>query len=220
MIYFLKNNQAFPPPEKMDSSGLIALTETLETERLISAYQQGIFPWYNAGEPVQWWCPEIRFVLFPEELKVSSVMRQILRKNIFTFTTNTCFEVVIRSCAEIPRKGQEGTWINDEMIKAYCHLHAMGMAHSVEVWQKEELVGGLYGIRIGDFFFGESMFSKISNASKAGFIWWVQKLTEEGCRLIDCQVPTAHLSSLGARGISRKAFLDLIHTGMDFNTKL
>lgn len=191
---------------------LIALTEELTIPHLLQAYEQGMFPWYNEDEYVQWWSPDPRFVLFPEELKVSASMRQVLKKNIFRITTNQAFETVMRNCGSILRKDQAGTWISEEMVQAYITLHRMGLAHSVEVWQQDELVGGLYGIRKEHVFFGESMFSKVSNASKAGFITYVRHLIAEGCTLIDCQLHTPHLESLGGRYIPRAEFLKLLKT--------
>lgn len=206
-IYFLEGDAPFPEPEQMDSEGLIAISETLDIERLRIAYDSGIFPWYNAGEYVQWWCPDPRFVLFPEKLKVSASMRKLLKQAVFEVTFNQDFRSVIAACAEVPRKGQSGTWITEEMQACYIQLHHEGRAESVEVWHKGELVGGLYGVRSGDIFCGESMFAKMSNASKAGFIVWVQHLQQQEVRLIDCQVYTAHLESLGAEEMSREAFL-------------
>jgi leucyl/phenylalanyl-tRNA---protein transferase len=206
-IYFLEGDAPFPEPGQMDEEGLIAISEELDIERLRKAYDSGIFPWYNAGEYVQWWCPDPRFVLFPEALKISASMRKILKQGIFEVTFNQEFAGVIKACAAVPRKGQSGTWITEEMQACYIQLHQEGRAESVEVWHQGELVGGLYGVRSGKVFCGESMFAKMSNASKAGFILWVQHLQRQGVTLIDCQVYTEHLESLGAQEISRDEFL-------------
>jgi leucyl/phenylalanyl-tRNA---protein transferase len=209
-IYFLEDNAPFPEPGQMDEEGLIAISEALDIERLRIAYDSGIFPWYNAGEYVQWWCPDPRFVLFPEALKISASMRKILKQGIFEVTFNQEFAGVIKACAAVPRKGQSGTWITEEMQACYIQLHQEGRAESVEVWHQGELVGGLYGVRSGKVFCGESMFAKMSNASKAGFILWVQHLQRQGVTLIDCQVYTEHLESLGAQEISRDEFLKFL----------
>lgn len=205
-MFLLSDELIFPPPHKADEDGLLAIGGDLSTERLLLAYRQGIFPWYNEGELVQWWCPDPRFVLYPGELKVSKSMKQVLGKKEFTFTINKAFEAVIANCKTITREGQAGTWIQDEVVEAYTALHKKGIAISAEAWKKKELVGGLYGIRLGTIFFGESMFSKQSNASKFAFIKLVQQLQTENVQLIDCQVYTQHLESLGARMISRELF--------------
>jgi len=170
------------------------------------AYKSGIFPWYDEGVPL-WWCPDPRFVLYPAELEVSKSMKQLLKKNAFEFTINKAFTDVILNCRVAERKGQDGTWITEDIVIAYTKLHDMGYAHSAEVWQDGELVGGLYGIRMGKVFFGESMFSMVSNASKYAFIKWVELLQQEDTTLIDCQVYTEHLESLGARMIPRTDFI-------------
>lgn len=200
----------FPAVTMADASGLLAVGGDLNPQRLITAYRQGIFPWYNYEEIIQWWCPDPRFVLLPAELKISKSMKQILQQDTFTFTTNTAFEAVITNCKNINRPGQEGTWIQDEVVAAYTQLHKMGVAVSAETWNDGELAGGLYGIRLGNIFFGESMFSKQSNASKFAFINYVQQLQSEGVVLIDCQVYTEHLESLGARMISRELFCKIL----------
>lgn len=182
---------------------------SLTTERLLDAYRKGIFPWYNGDVPL-WWSPDPRFILLPEELKVSKSMQSLLRKQSFDFTINNNFPEVIRNCQQASRKDQNGTWITTEVERAYTQLHTLGHAHSAEAWQNGELVGGLYGLRIGHVFFGESMFSKVSNASKYAFIRYVQQLRSEGVQLIDCQVYTEHLESLGARMIPRTEFIDLL----------
>jgi leucyl/phenylalanyl-tRNA---protein transferase len=206
-LYILDQSLSFPPVEKAMEDGLLAMGGDVSVERLLLAYRQGIFPWYDGDTPL-WWCPDPRFVLFPEKLKLSKSMEAIIRKNTFRFTTNTAFSRVIRNCKELQRKGQDGTWITDSLEKSLNELHQLGFAHSAETWLNGELAGGLYGIRIGNFFFGESMFSKASNASKYAFIKYVQQLKEEGVSLIDCQVYTAHLESLGAEMIARKEFIE------------
>jgi leucyl/phenylalanyl-tRNA--protein transferase len=173
------------------------------------AYRTGIFPWYE-GDHILWWSPDPRFVLFPADLKISKSMRVLLKRNAFEFTVNEAFTAVINSCKTISRKEQDGTWITDEVKKAYTRLHELGYAQSAEVWQNGELAGGLYGIRLGKVFFGESMFSKQSNASKYAFISYVQQIKTEGVQLIDCQVYTEHLQSLGANMISRDIFISLL----------
>ncbi|MBS1644411.1 MAG: leucyl/phenylalanyl-tRNA--protein transferase [Bacteroidetes bacterium] len=209
-IWRLDETLWFPSVHEAEDDGLLALGGDLSPERLVLAYRSGIFPWYNADDPILWWSPDPRFVLFPDELYISKSMKQVLRNNVFEFRQNTCFEGVMRSCASQPRKGQPGTWITEEMIAAYVRLHQLGIAHSAESWQDGLLVGGLYGIRMGQVFFGESMFSTVSNASKAAFIQLVQQLQHEGIQLIDCQMHTDHLASLGARAISRAAYLQLL----------
>ncbi len=206
-MIFLSDKLWFPPVETASPEGIVAFGGDLSIERLLLAYNSGIFPWYNQGEPIIWYCPKQRMVLFPEELKVSKSTKQLLRKAIFKVTYNQDFEAVIRQCKSISRKGQSGTWITDEMEQAYIHLHKLGHAESVEVWLNDELVGGLYGVDLGSVFCGESMFSKVSNASKIAFTYLVKKKKEENCRIIDCQVYNDHLSSLGAKEIPRTEFL-------------
>lgn len=196
----------FPDPSMADEDGLLAVGGDLSPERLLLAYRNGIFPWFSGRLP-EWYSPDPRFVLFPEELKVSRSMRQLLGRNAFEVTVNRCFRDVIEACRGTVRPGQWGTWITPSMVEAYVRLHAQGHAVSVEAWREGRLAGGLYGIRMGDFFFGESMFSRESNASKYAFIRHVRMLQEEGVGLIDCQVYTPHLESLGARFISRHEFL-------------
>ena len=200
----------FPPVEAADENGILAVGGNLSTERLLLAYRSGIFPWYNEDEPILWWCPDPRFVLFPNELKVSKSMQTVLNNGKFRFTINRAFERVIQQCKTAYRKEQDGTWISPAIENAYTQLHQLGHAHSAETWLNGELVGGLYGIRIGRMFFGESMFSKVSNASKFAFINYIQQLKKEGLALVDCQVYTAHLESLGARMITRERFMELL----------
>jgi leucyl/phenylalanyl-tRNA--protein transferase len=210
-VFILNKSIEMPSPIYAESDGLVAIGGDLKPERIINAYKMGIFPWYNEGEEILWWSPDPRFVLFPDELKVSKSMATLIRKEKFTVSYNTVFDKVIQSCKTVDRKEQDGTWINNEMVEAYNQLFEMGIAKSVEVWSGNELVGGVYGLQLGKVFFGESMFTKESNASKFGFIHLVKKLKKEGIVLIDCQQETAHLRSLGAIGIERANFLKLLH---------
>jgi leucyl/phenylalanyl-tRNA---protein transferase len=209
-IFALDNKLVFPPVHLSEPDGLLAIGGDLSPERLLLAYRNGIFPWYE-GEYILWWSPDPRCVLFPAELKVSHSMKQLLKRDAFEFKINTAFVEVIRACKQMNRKSQASTWITDEVEKAFAHMHALGHAHSAEVWLNGELLGGLYGLRIGKVFFGESMFSNVSNASKYAFIKYVQQLQLEGVELIDCQVHTTHLESLGARMVPRKDFLRLLN---------
>jgi leucyl/phenylalanyl-tRNA--protein transferase len=208
-VYRLPEAIAFPPVDHAEENGLLAVGGDLSPVRLLAAYREGIFPWYGDGEPILWWSPDPRFVLFPEELRVSRSMKQFLKKGLLRITFDQAFREVITACRR-PRSGQNGTWITTEMRDAYAALHDFGIAHSVEVWQEQELVGGLYGVSLGRAFFGESMFSAIPNASKAALITLVRELRERGFDLIDCQVETAHLSGLGARPIPRRDFCALL----------
>lgn len=196
----------FPSVDLARYDGLLAVGGDLSPDRLLLAYRSGIFPWYNEP-PIHWWSPDPRFVLFPNALRVSNSMRTLLKKERFRFSVNRAFDQVIANCKTIPRVGQEGTWIGDDMQQAYSRLHQLGYAHSAEAWEGDELVGGLYGIRIGRVFFGESMFSKVSNASKYAFIRYVETLIADAVELIDCQVYTPHLESLGACMIPRTEFV-------------
>jgi len=209
-IFALDENLPFPDPNLAEADGLLAIGGDLSTARLLEAYKSGIFPWFEDDVPL-WWSPDPRFVLFPAELKISSSMKTLLKRNAFTFTINKAFAEVIRNCKSVRRDGQAGTWITEEMQNAYIELHNQGYAVSAEAWNGEELAGGLYGIKMEKMFFGESMFSHQSNASKYAFISMVEQLRTEGVELIDCQVYTAHLESLGARMIPRKEFLKLLN---------
>ena len=206
------------PPVKNAVDGILAVGGDLTPKRLLLAYESGIFPWFSADEPIIWWAPNPRFVLFPEQLKISKSMKSVFRKQEFTVTFDQDFKKVIQNCQKITRKGQDDTWITKDMLNAYYELHLQGFAHSVEVWKNEKLVGGLYGVSIGKCFFGESMFSTESNASKVGFITLVEKLKHFDFQLIDCQVYTEHLESLGAIEIPRKKFMDLLKIGTKFDT--
>ncbi len=207
-----QSNIQFPPATDAleQPDGLLAMGGNLNTETLLDAYQRGIFPWYNEGEPLLWWSPDPRMVIEPNNVHISSSMKRLLKKQPFTVTFDTAFSDVIAACAE-PRDGQSGTWITEEMGQAYCNLHEAGYAHSVEVWDKEKLIGGLYGIAIDQIFFGESMFSRASNASKLATIHLCGELSQRNFKLIDCQVPSSHLESLGAKLISREMFLKQLH---------
>jgi leucyl/phenylalanyl-tRNA--protein transferase len=210
-FYLAEKTIAFPHPSLTDDYGILAVGGDLSAARLLEAYRMGIFPWFNEGEPILWWSPDPRFVLFPDELKVSHSMRPYFNQKKFTVTLDQQFEAVMRLCGSSGHRGRSGgTWISEDMIKAYTRLHKMGFAHSVEVWKGEALVGGLYGLSLGKVFFGESMFALEANASKFGFITLVKLLTEKGFQLIDCQQETNHLGSLGARAIDREQFLDLL----------
>jgi len=209
-VIILGKEILFPKVETANKDGVIAIGGDLLPERLLLAYKSGIFPWYNEGEPIIWYSPNPRMVLYPEKLKISKSMRSILRKGNFKITFNQNFEEVIANCKTISRKDQPGTWITDEMQKAYIKLHKTGIAKSVEVWQNNELVGGLYGMDLGIIFCGESMFSKVSNASKIAFIYLTQKCENENYKLIDCQVYNEHLASLGAEEIPRKEFIKIL----------
>lgn len=214
MITILTENIIFPNTKRTNNEGILAVGGDLSISRLLEAYKNGIFPWYNEGSEILWWSPDPRFVLFTDELHVSKSMRQVINSKIFKVTYDTAFEYVIRNCKTSYRNGQDGTWITDEMEEAYSKLHHLGHAHSVEVWQNNILVGGLYGVSLGKVFFGESMFTKVSNASKFGFILLVNALKEKGFKMIDSQDYTAHLESLGAREIPRNEFEDYLKRGV------
>lgn len=210
MIFQLTSDMSFPPVRLTHESGILAIGGDLSTTRLRLAYRSGIFPWFEDGEPITWWSPDPRMVLFLAELKVSKSMRNVLNRKQFRVTYNTCFREVIKNCQAVERVGQDGTWITDDMIEAYVQLHEEGIAKSVEVWEGEQLVGGLYGIDLGHIFCGESMFSKVSNASKIAFVSLVEQLKLGDYKLLDCQVYNDHLASLGAREISRERFLSFL----------
>lgn len=189
-----------------EPDGLLAVGGDLSPKRLLAAYRQGIFPWYNHDQPILWWAPDPRMVLFPQRLKISRSLSKTLRKDHFTVTADTAFADVIHACSKPRTSDADGTWITDEMIQAYCRLHELGHAHSAECWRDGELVGGLYGVAMGGVFFGESMFSRVTDASKVAFVQLVQQLRQWGFSLIDCQVESTHLQSLGAENISRQHF--------------
>lgn len=208
-MHILTDRIEFPDVETATEDGLLAIGGDLSVERLLLAYKKGVFPWFEIDQPILWWSPDPRFVLYPEDLKVSKSMRKLFRQNKFEVTYNQAFRQVIEACAVISRKDQEDTWITQHMILAYCKLHELGFAISVEVWEDNQLVGGLYGIDLKNgVFCGESMFAKVSNASKYGFISFVQ---QSEYKLIDCQIHTNHLESLGAKNISRSKFIKLLN---------
>ncbi len=194
-----------------EPNGLIAIGGDLSATRLLSAYKQGIFPWYNAGEPIMWWSPNPRMVLFPDELKVSNSLKKTLKKNLFEVRFNTAFKEVMTACSQSPRDGQAGTWISEDMLNAYCELHNLGYAFSMESWLEDKLVGGCYGIKIGHMFYGESMFHTQTDASKVAFVHLVNQLKNAGVSMIDCQMKTPLLVSFGGREIEREAFMQKLH---------
>ncbi len=209
-LHFLSNRLEFPPVHTANADGLLAVGGDLSPERLKLAYENGIFPWFNDDSLILWWSPDPRMVLFPNKLKVSKSMRKVIRNKQFTLTQNTCFDMVMDYCANVDRKDQEGTWITPEMKSAYVALYEKGIAKSFEVWKNDLLVGGLYGVDLGHVFCGESMFSLEPNASKFAFIEMVRELAQKNYKLIDCQVHTDHLESLGAELISREQFLSIL----------
>lgn len=209
-IYLLNDEVVFPPVDGAED-GVVAVGGDLSPERLVLAYQSGIFPWYNPDEPIVWWSPDPRCVIFPDKVKISRSMRRTLHKNEFSVTYDQAFEAVVTSCKDVYRPGQEGTWITEEMKEAYVSLHQLGHAHSVEVWKGSRLVGGIYGVKVGRVFCGESMFSLESNASKVALIHFLKKFSAEGGQLLDCQVHNDHLESLGAEMMPRYRFLSFLH---------
>ena len=209
-MYHLSEELRFPSPHLTTKEGIVAVGGDLRPERVLLAYRSGIFPWFEQDEFLIWWSPDPRMVLFPDELRISKSMRSLLRKHPYEITFNKAFNQVVQSCAGVKRFGQTGTWITPGLMEVYGVLHEQGHAHSVEVWDGAKLVGGLYGIDIGDVFCGESMFSKASNSSKLALIYLTRELKKNKYKLIDCQVPTAHLASMGAAPISRKEFLSYL----------
>jgi len=214
-IYRLFDEPVFPDPEEADPDGLLAVGGDLSPQRLLTAYANGIFPWYGDDSPILWWSTNPRLVLFPEEFHMPRSLRRVLNKGTFTFTMDTRFSSVIRRCACCPRPEQEGSWIVDDMVEAYVLLHELGYAHSVEAWQGDDLVGGLYGVSLGSVFYGESMFYHVPDASKAAFAVLVDQLRKWDFSLIDCQQTTHHLLRFGARELQRYQFLQLIREGME-----
>lgn len=209
-MYRLTDALLFPSPEQASAEGIVAVGGDLQPERVMLAYRKGIFPWFESDDFLLWWSPDPRMVLFPDRLKVSKSMRTVLRKKQFEVTFNKAFDQVVDACAKVKRFGQNGTWITPGLMEVYSSLHTQGHAHSVEVWEEGSLVGGLYGIDLGTVFCGESMFSKSSNASKVALIYLVKELKKNKYELIDCQVPTQHLASMGAEPISRTEFLTFL----------
>lgn len=215
-VFKLPKEIIFPDPELSDEDGLLAIGGDLSLERLILAYCNGIFPWYNKGEPILWWCPKPRFIIIPDEIKVSKSMKKIIKRNEFNVKFNTDFEGVINNCKSL-REDNIGTWITDEMKEAYINLFNHGYAMSAETYIDDELVGGLYGVKIGKCFFGESMFSKVSNGSKIALIKLAEKLASEGFIFIDCQMHTDHLESMGGKFVQWDIFRELLNKGMLHN---
>ena len=209
-MYRLTDALLFPSPEQASAEGIVAVGGDLQPERVMLAYRKGIFPWFESDDFLLWWSPDPRMVLFPDRLKISKSMRTVLRKKQFEVTFNKGFDQVVEACAKVKRFGQNGTWITPGLMEVYSNLHTQGHAHSVEVWEEGSLVGGLYGIDLGTVFCGESMFSKSSNASKVALIYLVKELKKNKYELIDCQVPTQHLASMGAEPISRTEFLTFL----------
>ena len=217
-VFLLNEELYFPDPNEAVGDGLLAVGGDLSPDRLLLAYEKGIFPWYNPRDPILWWSPDPRCVLFPEKLHISKSMRNILNRDMFQVKADTAFEQVLRKCKNAPRD-QEGTWISEDIVQAYCKLHELGMAHSVETWKDGKLVGGLYGVSIGRMFFGESMFTEANNASKVAFIRLVRTLQRLDFEVIDCQIYNEHLGSLGAENISRKEFLKLSNEQLRYQTR-
>ena len=218
-VFYLSDEHIFPQPNLAEKEGLLAVGGDLSEERLLLAYHMGIFPWYSDEEPVLWWSPDPRLVLYPEEIKVSKTLEKIIKKEKFYITMDQAFAMVISECAQIRAENNEGTWIGEDMIKAYCGLHESGYAHSVEAWYKGELAGGLYGVSLGKSFFGESMFTRISNASNVAFVKLVEYLKELSFDMIDCQVRTEHMIRFGAREIQRDRFLQQLKKSFDVPTR-
>lgn len=216
-MHILTSPIYFPPHETANEDGILALGGDLSEERLLFAYKNGIFPWFNEDEPIIWWSPPMRMVVDPKNYKTPKTIRNLINRNIFQVTYNQCFEKVIEGCKTIVRKDQLGTWLTDDMKEAYMRLHQMGYAKSIEVWQNKELVGGLYGMDLGNFFVGESMFSRVSNASKIAFVWLVNHLKNNDYLLLDCQVHNHYLEQLGAFEITRNSYLKIIqHKSLEF----
>ena len=218
-VYQLSEDLIFPPPYLASKSGLLAVGGDLSRKRLVLAYSMGIFPWYSVDEPILWWSPDPRLVLYPDEFKVSRSLAKIIKREVFKVTMDQAFEDVITQCAQVRLENQEGTWIVDDMVAAYCRLHASGLAHSVEAWQDDRLAGGLYGVSLGNCFFGESMFTRITNASKVALVMLVQYLLSRSFAFIDCQITTGHLVSFGAREISRARYLKELAGALKYPTR-
>jgi len=221
VIYQLSNELIFPDPFEADESGMLAIGGDLNIDRLLLAYSQGIFPWFNPDDPIMWWSPAWRPIFIPGEIKVSKSLRRTIRKNIFEIRMDTEFEAVMRACGDL-RKDEEGTWITEEMIEAYTIMHKMGYAHSVEAWKDNELVGGLYGVALGKAFFGESMFHKVNDASKVAFFALSENLKDWGFHFIDSQVSNPHLERLGSMEIHRTVFMEMLSVAIkeDFQTNI
>ncbi|MCF8296799.1 MAG: leucyl/phenylalanyl-tRNA--protein transferase [Saprospiraceae bacterium] len=219
-VYQLNDELIFPNPNEAIKEGLLAVGGDLSAERILQAYSNGIFPWYSDEEPIMWWSPNPRLVLFPEKFKISKSLKQKIRKGVFEIKFDSRFEEVIEHCSEVPRAEQDGTWITEEMKQAYINLYNHGFAHSVETYYDGKLVGGLYGLSLGNIFFGESMFHILTDASKVAFYFLVEKIKEWNFDLIDCQVKTNHLISLGAEEISREKYLELLSVSIKNKSKV
>ncbi len=217
-VYQLPDDFVFPPPEEAEPNGLLAIGGDLSLKRLLLAYSMGIFPWYAAGDPILWWSPSPRLVLQPSQLKVTKSLKRVINKKIFTVTMDQAFDRIMQKCATVKRRTEKGTWIVEDMIKAYTRLHRTGFAHSVETWENEKLAGGLYGVSLGKVFFGESMFAEKRDASKVALVYLVSALHSWGIDLIDCQVTTPHLMRFGAREIPRSEFLLLLDEALKHAT--
>ena len=217
-LYLLNNELYFPDIEDAMPDGLLAVGGDLDADRLLLAYQSGIFPWFNAGDPILWWSPDPRCMLFHDHLKVTKSMRNVRNQQRYRITFDWAFDEVIRACGEVPRPGQDGTWITEEITNAYITLHELGIAHSVEVWEDEKLMGGLYGVSLGSIFCGESMFSKASNTSKLALIELSEWLHSRNYIGIDCQIMNDHLQSMGAVNIPRKRFKELLDQALKSDT--
>ena len=218
-VYQLTDKLVFPPPEHADPDGLLAVGGDLSIKRLLLAYRMGLFPWYAEDTPILWWSPDPRLMLKPKDLCVPKRLERTIKQGPFKITLDQAFEEVIRACAQIKRPRQNGTWIVDEMVDAYCCLHREGYAHSVESWQDGELVGGLYGVALGRAFFGESMFARVNDASKVAFVHLTRLLALWNFSLIDCQVTTSHLASFGAREVPRAEFLKMLKAALRYKTR-
>jgi leucyl/phenylalanyl-tRNA--protein transferase len=218
-VFLLSDAIKFPPPHLASEDGLLAVGGDLSQKRLLLAYRMGIFPWFSNNEPILWWSPDPRLVLYPHEIKISKTLKKILKKEVFKVTMDLAFNEVINQCARVRLKKNQGTWIIEEIIEAYCQLHESGFAHSVEVWRQGELAGGLYGVSLGKCFFGESMFTRISNASNVGLVKLVEHLKELSFDMIDCQVTTGHLIRFGAREIPRTLFLKQLEKSLTAPTR-
>ena len=214
-VFVLSKKISFPPQSFAEGNGLIAIGGDLSPERLIASYRMGIFPWYSDGDPILWWTPDPRLVLFPKELHTPRSLEKVIRKNYFDVTVDHDFKSVIQSCSDVHKEKNKGTWIVKEMIEAYVKLHQMGYAHSIETWRHGRLVGGLYGVSMGKCFFGESMFSTESDASKVALVYLVRVLLEHSFELIDCQMTTRHLARFGAREIQRAEFIRRLNSALD-----
>jgi len=218
-VFLLTDKIEFPPPHLASKEGLLAVGGDLSLERLLLAYRMGIFPWFSDDEPILWWSPDPRLVLYPNEIKISKTLKKIMKKGLFKVTMDSAFVQVINQCAQIRIQNNQGTWILEDMIDAYCKLHESGFAHSVEAWYQGELAGGLYGVSLGKCFFGESMFTRISNASNVALVTLVEYLNKLSFDIIDCQLTTEHLLRFGAKEIPRAAFLNQLEESLKASTK-